>query len=130
MYKDVKMWNPEHIEVHDKAQNLYGYKNDRREQTANVIIRRKHINSSSNDIGFALNKEGRYGAIISEYDNQSGFTQGWLTKLFTYYNVEKTKMELESRKIAYVEDKDDQGRMRLRAKFTADANKPKIGVRI
>src|SRR5438046_385296 len=42
-------FQPNQIEIHEKAKHLYGYKDDRRAQTAEVIIRRQHISASSND---------------------------------------------------------------------------------
>lgn len=61
-----------HIEVHEEAQHLYGYRGDKREQKANIIIRRKHVGGSSNDIGFLKKEDGTYEAIISEFDRGSG----------------------------------------------------------
>jgi len=60
------------IEVHEEAQNLYGYHGDKREQKANIIIRRKNVGGSSNDIGFAKQADGTYEAIISAFDRGSG----------------------------------------------------------
>ena len=113
------------IETHDKATHLYGYHGDQRVQTANVIIRRVHVGSASNDLGFVKNKDGKFQAIISEYDS-GYYDQHWLTKLYTYYNVETSKMEYESRGIEYTESKDDAGRIQLRAKFQAPANQSRI----
>ena len=54
-------------EVHDEAQNLYGYHGDRRSQKANIIVRRNQISKASNDWGFE--KIGNdYQMHISEYD--------------------------------------------------------------
>jgi len=77
-YKDKKMflealmkiYKKEHIEVHDVATNLYGYMGDKREEVANVIIRRRHVGGLSNDIGFILTKDG-YELIISSYDSSA-----------------------------------------------------------
>ncbi len=46
------------VEVNEKATNLYGYQGDKREQVAEIIIRRKNVGSSSNDIGFKQNEDG------------------------------------------------------------------------
>jgi hypothetical protein len=59
------------VEVHDTPQNLYGYQNDKREQTAEIILRRKHVGGASNDIGFVLREDGTYEAIISDYDQHN-----------------------------------------------------------
>jgi len=55
------------VEVHDKPVNLVGYHGDTRKDLAHVIVRRVHVGSASNDIGFL--KEGEtYKAIVSQYD--------------------------------------------------------------
>ena len=72
------------IEVHETAQSLYGYEGDVRAETAEVIIRRKYIGSSSNDIGFKLQDDGQFQAIISEYD-RSRYNQQWLGKVMQRY---------------------------------------------
>jgi Protein of unknown function (DUF1257) len=104
------------IENHEKGSNLYGYQNDRRQQTAHVIIRRNHVGSSSNDMGFVKQDDGTYQAIISDFDS-SHYNKQWLGHLQMHYNIEKTKMSLEAKGIKYVETKDDKGRIQLRAKF-------------
>jgi len=55
------------IEVHETGQNLYGYRGDKRSQTAEVIVRRKHVGSASNDLGFAYDGK-EWKAIVSAYD--------------------------------------------------------------
>jgi hypothetical protein len=72
------------IEVHEKAQNLFGYQGDVRPEQANVIIRRKHISLESNDIGFRLTAQGTYEAIVSEYD-QELLGSDWLGKICQTY---------------------------------------------
>lgn len=72
------------IEVHEKAQHLYGYQGDVRPQTAEVIIRRQYIGTASNDIGFKQQDDGQFEAIISEYDCQK-YSQEWLNNLTQRY---------------------------------------------
>jgi len=115
------------VETHTDPQHLYGYQGDRRNQKAHVIIRQQYVGSASNDIGFVKNEDGKYAAIISDFDS-SHYNKPWLTKLYTYYNVEKTKLEFENRGIAYTETQDDKGRIQLRAKFKAE-NTSRIQVR-
>jgi len=110
------------IEVYDKAQNLHGYQGDTRKQVAHVIIRRQHVGSSANDIGFEKTKDGPFKAHISEFDSGSGsysskralYGKDWQNKLYTYYGVEKAKMEFDKKGMAWEEDVDEKERPRLR----------------
>lgn len=78
------------VEVHDTPQNLVGYHGDIREQKADIIIRRKDISHSSNDIGFIRQKDGTYQAIISEFDSTK-YSSAWLDKLSQQYSFEVVK---------------------------------------
>ena len=83
------------LEIHDTAQSLYGYEGDVRPETAEVIIRRQYIGSSSNDIGFKLQENGEYQAIISEYDRHR-YNQQWLGKVmqrYGYYTLVNSAQE-------------------------------------
>lgn len=61
-------WTPEQIQVHETAQNLHGYTGGLREQTAEIIIDRKHLVGASNDLGFKRQADGTWKMIISEFD--------------------------------------------------------------
>lgn len=89
-------WTIQQIEIHTDPQNLFGYRGDRREQKAHIIIRRKNVGTSSNDIGFLMNSEGNYEAIISEYDSNR-YGQKWVGKLTGNYAYHKVRREQESR---------------------------------
>jgi hypothetical protein len=78
-----------HVEVHDQPQTLYGYRGDARPEKAEVIIRRRHVGSASNDIGFARQPDGSFEAIISEFD-RSTYNAGWLAKLAQSYGYAAT----------------------------------------
>ena len=49
---------------------LYGYRGDRRPETAGLVVRREHIGSASNDLGFARSADG-YFPIISDFDQRT-----------------------------------------------------------
>ena len=68
------------VEHHEEAEALIGFEGDTREARAEVIIRRKHLSSASNDIGFARGADGRFKAIISDYDRRRYYTL-WLGRL-------------------------------------------------
>jgi hypothetical protein len=56
------------VEINEIAQNLYGYHGDLRQQKAHIIVRRKNIGPSANDLGFLRNENGSYSMIVSDYD--------------------------------------------------------------
>ena len=96
------------VERHEEAQPLYGYQGDKRQQKANVIMRRQHVGSSSNDIGFLKKEDGTYEAIISGFDRGSGgnvaratggYNDKWLKGLNQNY-TEKL-FTREARKLGY-----------------------------
>ena len=63
------------VEVHPQGAALVGYEGHERQEKANIIIRRQHLDSASNDIGFTRASDGRYVARLSEYDQRIGFNQ-------------------------------------------------------
>ena len=77
---EVGGWTTDQIEIHETPQSLFGYKGDVRTQKANIIIRRKHVGSASNDIGFSLQEDSTYTAIISKFD-KTKYGQSWINKL-------------------------------------------------
>lgn len=79
-----------------EALALYGYQGDRRPETAEVVVRRRHIGSASNDLGFSRTPQG-YVPIISEYDRGTLHGGHFLAKLRTAYGeraVEEVKRRL------------------------------------
>jgi hypothetical protein len=78
------------VEVHADGAALVGYHGDERPETAHVIIRRAQLDSASNDIGFVRGKDGRYQAILSEYDRSIGYGNQWLGKVHQHYKESQT----------------------------------------
>lgn len=73
------------VEVHEEKQTMYGYDGATRPTKAEIIIRRKNVGGSSNDIGFTQEKDGTYSAIISDYDSNRHNTN-WLNSLLGKYS--------------------------------------------
>jgi len=73
------------VEVHAEPVCLQGYEGRLREQVAHVVIRRKHLGGSSNDIGFLRTPTG-YQALVSGYDSIA-HGAGWLQTLQQRYAV-------------------------------------------
>jgi hypothetical protein len=91
------------LEIHETAQSLYGYQGDVRAETAEVIIRRKYVGSYSNDIGFKLQEDGQYQAIISEYD-RGRYNQQWLGKVMQRYGYYTLMASAEEQGFTVEED--------------------------
>lgn len=83
------------VEVHATPVHLVGYGGDQREQTANIVIRRRHVGTASNDVGFLASATG-YQAFVSGYDHPR-FGAEWLTQLNTLY---QTHREAKQERIA------------------------------
>ena len=66
------------VEVHEEAVNLIGYHGDTRPEKANVIVRRKHIGTAANDLGFVKEADGTFSTIVSDYDSHKHGVE-WMT---------------------------------------------------
>jgi hypothetical protein len=66
-------FNRTQIEIHEEAVPLYGYQGDERPQRAHIVIRRQHVSTGANDVGWELMPDGTYRAWISEYDARHRF---------------------------------------------------------
>lgn len=71
------------VDVYETPVPLEGYAGDRREQVANIVIRRRHLSAASNDIGFLATPTG-YKALLSSYD-QPLLGSEWLSALNKRY---------------------------------------------
>jgi hypothetical protein len=77
-------------EVCGEGKALIGYMGDERAERAQIIVRRRHLDSASNDIGFARDGNGVYRAIISEYDRGIGFDDAWIGRVSQVYKERQT----------------------------------------
>jgi hypothetical protein len=77
-------------EVCREGAALIGYMGDERAERAQIIIRRRYLDSASNDIGFARDGNGVYRAIISEYDRGIGFDDAWIGRVAQAYKERQT----------------------------------------
>jgi len=100
-------------EVHKIAKKLFGYQGDFRSQKAHVVIPRKQISSSSNDIGFEKQDKG-YAMHISDFDQrQNYFSEDKFKKI---YNEKKLTKELVSNRGFVLRSRkvENDGTVRLR----------------
>ena len=91
------------VEVHDTPKTLEGWQGDRRSERAHVIVRRRHVGSSSNDIGFRQGAEGRFEAIVSDYDRHV-HDAAWLARVTARHAYHATTSTLAAQGYHMVEE--------------------------
>lgn len=105
-------WTLEQIEHHTVAQHLVGYHGDQRSEKAHIIIRRKFVGRSSNDIGFVLGDDGHYTAIISSFDSNK-YGENWAGRLKGNYAFHKVRRDMEARGRSVTRERCPNGRQRV-----------------
>ena len=104
---------------HDTAQPLRGYKNDIREETAEIIISKEKINfytGASNDIGFKWNSTtNKYDMIVSEYDKKFNMDSR-IIQAYVKVVLEKAKIEKEEA----IKKKEDELKEKMNKKKLID----------
>lgn len=105
-------WTETQIVVHKTPQHLCGYKGDERKEVANIIIRKKNVGSSSNDLGFVLGEDGHYEAIVSQYDSKK-YGQTWMDKLKGNYAYHKLKIDMSHRGRTVTRERCENGHQRV-----------------
>jgi hypothetical protein len=93
------------VQHHKVPKNLYGYRGDQRKETAEIIIPRNcrgGMQSASNDLGFKLNADGVYEAIISDFD-KSVFTDKVFSEVKQGYTEGLTKRTMALRGLRWTQ---------------------------
>lgn len=110
------------IESHAQPVALRGFEGSLREQAAHIVIRKAHVGSGSNDLGF-LRTETGYRALISDYDRQR-FSDAWMQQLHQAYQdrlrekeariaeAERQRIEAERRRLIEAQRQSIQERAR------------------
>jgi hypothetical protein len=101
------------VEVHEQAQYLVGYHGDMRPERANVIVRRKYVGGSSNDLGWVRGADGSYSAIISQYDGSATFTEAKQNQLKVRYAYRQTVKVARAKGYSVVSEKSADGKTKL-----------------
>ncbi len=97
----------ETIEVHETAQPLVGFEGLKREQSAQIIIRKKHLGTVSNDLGFWRRPDGKFTAIVSDIDRTT-YGGTWLQKVTQRYAYHVTRDKLGAQGFDLVEERVDE----------------------
>lgn len=88
--------------VHKEKQALYGYKNDKRKEQAEIIVSKDQISIASNDLGFSYNEKTKeYIMICSDYDLHLGVAD----KVKQSYALTAIKTALQKNKFQIKEEK-------------------------
>lgn len=110
------------VEVHENGAALMGYHGDNRANLAksnpnyappcHIIIRRKHVGSASNDVGYRRTEDGKYAAYISDFDQGGHFNKAKQNKVTQDYTVGVTtkQMKLQGYSVKKV---DEKGKVKL-----------------
>tara|TARA_B100000614_G_scaffold262909_1_gene300890 strand:+ start:399241 stop:399651 length:411 start_codon:yes stop_codon:yes gene_type:complete len=102
--------------VYEDAVHLEGYRGDKREQKAHIVIPRKQISNASNDIGFERLENGKYRLHVSEFDETGWKKQS--EKLVQYYGKAVVESIAESSDYSMVEEvEDEDGTIRIRMRI-------------
>ena len=109
---ETGLWIKEQIEVHTEPQHLYGYHGDQRQEVAHIIIRRKHVGRSSNDLGFIRVEDGSYEAIVSEFDS-SKYNASWMSQLKGNYAYHTIARDQEKRGRTVSRERSSNGCQRI-----------------
>jgi hypothetical protein len=87
-------FDPAVIERHAEAVPLYGHHGDVRPQKAHIVIRRQHVGTAANDVGWEREPDGTYRAWISEFDAGVGpYTQRQAAARFNLATQNRIKQE-------------------------------------
>lgn len=89
---------------HPLAVQLEGYHGDKRKDTAEIVIPRRAIGSSSNDVGFKKQPDGTFKAIISQYDS-GRFNAAWMVDLKKKYAEKKIMKTAKTNGLTFVSKK-------------------------
>ena len=100
------------VEFHKNPVPLVGYMGDPREYQAQIVIRRKYLGMASNDIGFCRNTDGKYSAVIGDFDAKR-FDEYWLNNLSRRYAYHATKDILIEKGFSLVEEEEQAGEIHL-----------------
>ena len=103
------------FEEHKEAQQLVGYGGDRRQQRANIIVRRQHVGNASNDVGFHKKANGDYDMIISEFDRSTKNGSKFMNNLKQIYG--KHKFLKQAKRLGFKvksQKVDEKGRIKIR----------------
>jgi hypothetical protein len=101
------------VEIHDEAVNLIGYHGDTRPERANVIVRRRYVDTSANDLGFVREVDGTFSAIVSDYDSRKHGAE-WMAGLKKAYTEKRLIKHAASKGLKYLGKEVKGGKVQIK----------------
>lgn len=101
-----KQFGKGHVEVHPKGGALIGWHGDDRSKLSHkdpnyappceLIIRRKYVGGSSNDVGFKRTENGKYIAYISDFDKGTNVNLDKQSSIAMEYGMRVAERQLKA----------------------------------
>lgn len=128
------------VEFHEKGADLFGYQGDNRSKVSEkssdyappceIIVRKKHVGSAANDIGFKFQPDGSIKGYVSDYDRGHTFNKQKRDRVAVDYQLRVGERTMKSKGITKIERiKLDDGSVRLIGKMDSIKTSTKIQVK-
>jgi hypothetical protein len=118
-----KRFGKGNVEVHEEGAALYGYQGDNRANydknnknyapPCHIIIRRKHVGSASNDIGYRRTEDGGYVGYVSDYDKHATFSKAQQGEVAQEYALTVSEKKLKAEGWATKREVTEKGVVRI-----------------
>jgi len=103
-------------QVFKEARPLHGYQGDKRKEKAHIIIPRKQVGNSSNDVGFERVGDG-FKLHASEFD-KAWRAGAKIKRLKQIYGANKiTKVVNKSARFSIVSRKEEEGKIKMKVRI-------------
>lgn len=113
------------VEYHPNGSDLFGYEGSNRSKMnpkspdysppCEIVVRRRHVGSAANDVGFKAMPNGKYKAFVSEYDNGNTFTAPKRAKVATEYVGKVFEREAKAKGYTKIERIEENGKTQFKA---------------
>jgi len=121
------------VVYNEKGTDMYGYQGDNRSKLKStsadysppceVVVKKEYVGGSSNDVGFKLQPNGKFRAIVSEFDRGHNFGTARQNKVQVDYSEKVGEKTLKAKGFTEIERiKMDDGSIKLIGK------QPKVAV--
>jgi hypothetical protein len=128
------------VEFHENGEDLFGYGGDNRSKISTkssdyappceIIVRKKHVGSAANDIGFKFQPDGSIKGYVSDYDRSHTFTPKRRDRVAVEYQVKVGEKFMRAKGITKIERvRLDDGSTRLIGKMDSVKMASKIEVK-